>query len=105
MSVFGSLFTAVSGLEVQSSAIAMISNNIANVNTTGYKRNDAKFSSLVTSSGRSTAYSPGSVRSIQSAQITEQGILQQTSSETDIAISGNGFFVVNSASDGTNEPL
>jgi len=105
MSVFGSLFTAVSGLEAQSSSIAMISNNIANVNTTGYKRTDAKFASLVTSSGRSTAYSPGSVRSIQSAQVTEQGILQQTSSETDIAISGNGFFVVNSASDGTSEPL
>lgn len=105
MSVFGSLFTAVSGLEAQSSSIAMISNNIANVNTTGYKRTDAKFSSLVTSSGRSTAYSPGSVRSIQSAQVTEQGILQQTSSETDIAISGNGFFVVNSDDRGANEPL
>lgn len=105
MSVFGSLFTAVSGLEAQSSSISMISNNIANVSTVGYKRTDSDFASLVTTSGRSTAYSPGSVRAIQSASVTEQGILQQTSSETDVAISGNGFFVVTGTTDGTTEPL
>jgi len=60
---------------------------------------------LVTTSGRSTAYSPGSVRSIQRASVTDQGILQQTSSETDVAISGNGFFVVTSTKDGESEPL
>lgn len=94
MSVFGSLFTAVSALSAQSQSLGMISNNIANVSTTGFKRNDAEFSSLVTSESRSTAYSPGSVRATQNARIDQQGILQQSGSATDVAISGNGFFVV-----------
>lgn len=106
MSVFGSLFTAVSGLSAQSDSISMISNNIANVNTVGYKKTDAAFESLVTSQSRSTAYSPGSVISVQNARINQQGILQQTTSSTDIAISGNGFYVVkSSATDPLAEPL
>lgn len=97
MSVFGSLFTAVSGLTAQSQAMGMISNNIANISTVGYKRTDAAFSSLVTSSSRSTLYSPGSVKATQNNRIDLQGILQQSASATDIAISGNGFFVVKSS--------
>jgi flagellar hook protein FlgE len=94
MSVFGSLFTAVSALSSQSQSLGMISNNIANVNTVGYKRTDAAFSSLVTTQSRSTIYSPGSVRASQNARIDQQGLLQQSASSTDVAISGNGFFVV-----------
>lgn len=105
MSVFGSLFTAVSGLSAQSQALGMISNNIANVSTVGYKRTDASFSSLVTTETRSTLYSPGSVRAVQTARINQQGILQQSSSATDIAISGNGFFVVKGDTGGLSEPL
>jgi len=105
MSVFGSLFTAVSALNSQSQSLSMISNNIANVNTTGYKRTDAAFSSLVTSGGRSTAYSPGSVRAIQNARIDQQGILQQSASSTDVALSGNGFFVVQQGTGFGSEPL
>lgn len=106
MSVFGSLFTAVSGLSAQSQSISMISNNIANVTTVGYKRTDAEFSSLVTGVGRSTTYSPGSVSAVQNARISQQGILQQSSSPTDIAVSGNGFFIVKSSStDPLAEPV
>lgn len=105
MSVFGSLFTAVSGLSAQSQSMGMISNNIANVNTTGYKRTDAAFSSLVTTSGRSTLFSPGSVRAVQNARVDQQGILQQSASSTDIALSGNGFFVVKRSTDALSEPL
>lgn len=105
MSVFGSLFTAVSGLNAQSQSIAMISNNIANVSTIGFKRTDAAFSSLVTTASRNTAYSPGSVRATQSSSINQQGILQQSSSATDIALSGNGFFIVKSSTDAFAEPL
>lgn len=103
MSVFGSLFTAVSALSSQGQSLGIISNNIANVNTTGYKRTDAAFSSLVTNQGQSTAYSPGSVRAVQNARISEQGILQQSSSNTDIAISGNGFYAVQQSIDGQQE--
>ncbi len=106
MSVFGSLFTAVSGLSAQSQSLGMISNNIANVSTVGYKKTDAAFTSLVTTSSRNVLYSPGSVRAIQNARVNQQGILQQSTSPTDIAITGNGFFVVKaSATDTASEPL
>jgi len=97
MSVFGSLFTAVSGLSAQSSALSTISNNIANVDTIGYKEVNSAFESLVTTQSGSTSYSPGSVIANTTQTISQQGILQQSSSSTDIAISGNGFFVVKSS--------
>ena len=102
MSIFGSLFTAVSGLSAQSDAIGMISNNIANVSTVGYKRIDTSFSSLVTTNSATVAYSPGSVVARQTPTIDQQGILTQSASPTDVAISGNGFFVVKSS---TTDPL
>jgi flagellar hook protein FlgE len=100
MSLFGSLFTGVSALSAQSQAMGMISNNIANVNTTGYKRNEASFSSLVTQAGRSTIYSPGGVRAATEQTVNQQGTPQQTASSTDVAISGSGFFVVQQRPDG-----
>lgn len=106
MSVFGSLFTAVSGLTAQAQSMGMISNNIANISTVGYKRTDAAFSSLVTSSSRSTLYAPGSVKASQNQRIDLQGILQQSASATDLAVSGNGFFIVKSSTtDPTAEVL
>ena len=100
MSLFGSLFTGVSALSAQSQSMGMISNNIANVNTTGYKRNEASFSSLVTQAGRSTIYSPGGVRASTEQTVNQQGTPQQTASSTDVAISGSGFFVVQQRPDG-----
>ena len=70
MSLFGALFTGVSALTAQSQSIAMISNNIANVNTTGYKRSDAAFSSLVTAETRTARYTPGSVVANREQRIT-----------------------------------
>jgi flagellar hook-basal body protein len=94
MGLFASLFTGVSALSAQSQATSMISNNIANVNTTGFKRSEASFFSLVTSEGRSTRYSPGTVSTNRLQQVNQQGGLFQTSSSTDAAISGNGFFAI-----------
>src|SRR3954464_549544 len=102
MSLFGSLFTGVSALSAQSQAMGMISNNIANVNTTGYKRNEASFSSLVTQAGRSTVYSPGGVRAATEQTVNQQGTPQQTASSTDVAISGSGFFVVQQSPNATS---
>jgi flagellar hook protein FlgE len=102
MSLFGSLFTGVSALSAQSQAMGMISNNIANVNTTGYKRNEASFSSLVTQAGRSTIYSPGGVRASTEQTVNQQGTPQQTASSTDVAISGSGFFVVQQSPTGSS---
>lgn len=103
MSVFGSMFTASSGLAAQSQSLGMISNNIANVSTVGYKRNDAAFSSLVTTENMTTLYSPGAVKATTNQRISLQGALQQSQSATDIAITGNGMFVVRT--DGGTEPL
>jgi flagellar hook protein FlgE len=94
MSLFGSLFTGVSGLGAQSQSTAMIANNIANVNTIGFKRSEAAFYSLVTSQGRSSKYSPGTVAVNRVQQVNQQGPIQQTGSTTDAAISGNGMFAV-----------
>ena len=94
MGLFGALFTGVSGLNAQSEALGIISNNIANVNTVGYKASNSAFSDLVTQTSAAEEYDPGGVRSSVSQTVTNQGELTQTSSATDLAISGDGLFVV-----------
>jgi len=95
MSIFGAMTSAVSGLFAQSQSLGMISDNISNVSTIGYKGTRANFSTLVTSNATVNSYSPGGVRSRPAQLIDEQGLLQSSTAETDIAISGRGFFVVN----------
>jgi flagellar hook protein FlgE len=97
MSLFGALTSGVSGLVSQSSAMAAIADNITNVNTVGYKKTGVEFQTLVTKQTSSSAYSPGGVQSRPRASTDVQGLLQATTSQTDIAISGEGFFVVNEA--------
>lgn len=97
MSLYGALFSGVSGLAAQSSAMGAISDNIANVNTTGYKGSKVNFNTLVTKQVSLTNYSPGGVQSKPRASIDVQGLLQATNSSTDMAMSGQGFFVVNEA--------
>ena len=94
MSLYGALFGGVSGLRAQSSRIGMVSDNIANVNTIGYKSARAAFQTLVVNSSSAGAYSTGGVRSSTQLNVSKQGLLQSTESATDIAISGGGFFVV-----------
>jgi flagellar hook protein FlgE len=98
MSIYGAMFSGVSGLAAQAQALGMISDNISNVNTIGYKATVARFSTLVTEAASSTTYSPGGVRATPYGLVDRQGLLQASSSATDLAITGNGFFVVNEAS-------
>ena len=105
MSLFGSLFSGVSGLKAQSRAMAMISDNVANVNTTGYKGAGPSFSTLVTQGDAKAPYSPGGVRTSTSYNITKQGLVQGSDVPTHAAISGAGFFVVNGSADGTGAQL
>ena len=98
MSLYGALFSGVSGLAAQSSAMGAISDNISNVNTIGYKGTQVNFQTLVTHQVSATEYSPGGVQSKPRAGIDVQGLLQSTNSSTDISLSGQGFFVVNSVS-------
>jgi flagellar hook protein FlgE len=95
MSLFGSLYSSVSALSAQSKSMSMISDNVANVNTTAYKGAEADFSSLVTRRPSSQSYSPGGVRAFTSYNVQQQGLIESSTSPTDVAISGSGFFVVN----------
>src|SRR4051794_37151330 len=93
MSINSAMLSGVSGLIANSSALAAISDNIANVNTVGYKRNSANFSSLVTSQSRSNTYSAGGVQAHTRQYVSQQGLTQATNSALDLAINGSGFFV------------
>jgi len=97
MSLFGSMKTAVSGMNAQANRLSTVSDNIANSSTTGYKASSTSFSSLVLPSTAGTYNSGGVTTSVQYA-ISQQGDLTYTSSTTDLAIKGNGFFVVQDAS-------
>lgn len=99
MSLYGALFSGVSGLASQSSAMGAISDNITNVNTTGYKGAKVNFQTLVTKQVSITAYSPGGVQSKPRNGIDVQGLLQASTSSTDLALSGQGMFVVNTQPD------
>jgi flagellar hook protein FlgE len=95
MSLYGALFSGVSGLTAQSSAMGAISDNITNVSTIGYKNTKVNFQTLVTKQTSATFYSAGGVQSKPRQATDVQGLLQSSTSQTDIAISGQGFFVVN----------
>lgn len=105
MSLFGALKTGVTGLTAQSSAMSIISDNIANVNTVGYKAGSASFSTLVTKQTSSTAYSSGGVQCRNRTGIDAQGLLSGTTRSTDLGISGNGFFVTTTTSNPGTEDL
>ncbi len=96
MSLYGSLFAGVSGLTAQGTAIGVISNNIANINTTGYKAGDVNFTSLVTDSEAGTG---GGAIASNRPLIEAQGLIQSTGVATDVAIQGNGFLTVKDVSE------
>lgn len=105
MSLFGALKSGVSGLNAQSSAMSIISDNIANVNTIGYKANSASFSTLVTKQTSSTRYTSGGVQCRTRAGVDVQGLLSSTSYSTDLGISGNGFFVTTQTAQPSKDDL
>ena len=97
MSLFGALQSGISGLAAQSNAMGAISDNIVNVNTIGYKNNTTSFQTLVTKQTSTSYYSPGGVQPVSKQGINVQGLLSSVSSSTAVAISGDGYFVVNQA--------
>jgi flagellar hook protein FlgE len=101
MGINSALLTGVSGLLAQSSALAAISDNIANANTVGYKTQQTSFGDMVTNSSVVGDYDSGGVLAQSQQLVTVQGNLQQTSSATDLAIKGNGFFVTTTSADPT----
>ncbi|MBE6024489.1 MAG: flagellar hook-basal body protein [Cellulosilyticum sp.] len=100
------LYTAASGMTAQQLNVDTISNNLANVNTVGYKKETTNFKSLLYTNLQGpedepvTANTPSinqvghGVRALANSRNYAAGTLQQTNNATDLAIIGNGFFAV-----------
>lgn len=91
----GSFSVALSGLDADSAALDIVSNNLANVNTTGYKDSSSSFYNLLSASvGGGSLQIGGGVSATQSETNFSQGSIQVSGGAFDGAIQGNGFFVV-----------
>ena len=98
MGVFDALTTAVTGLQAQSFALQNISGNIANSQTTAFKRTETSFADLVQDQVPKLQVS-GSVTAASRATNSVQGSIQSASVGTFMAISGDGYFIVQKPSD------
>jgi flagellar basal-body rod protein FlgG len=101
------LWVAKSGLDAQQTRMAVISNNLANVNTTGFKKSRAIFEDLVyqnirqvgAQTSQSTQLPSGlqlgtGVRTVATEKLHTQGNIQQTENSLDVAVNGRGFLQV-----------
>jgi flagellar hook protein FlgE len=105
MGIFGALTTSVAGLRANSYALENISGNIANSQTTAFKRIDTSFVDLIPDTG-TTAQLAGSVKAGSRSTNTIEGSVQSASVATYMAINGDGFFAVQKPSSFTdNSPV
>ena len=97
MGIQSAMYSGVSGLNTNSQAMSVIGNNLANTNTLGFKGSRSVFSDLLSSSvfgsGGMSQVGRGVGLSIVDS-IYSQGTFETTSSDTDVAIEGAGFFVL-----------
>ena len=93
MGIYGALSTAVTGLRAQAHALENISGNIANSQTTGYKRIETDFLDLIPDAPLKRQV-PGAVLAQSRGTNDQQGDIKTVSNETFIALNSNGFFVV-----------
>ncbi|MBX7079765.1 MAG: flagellar hook protein FlgE [Nannocystaceae bacterium] len=101
MSITSSMYTGAAGMSSHSDAMGVISDNIANVNTVGYRSQRANFADVLGGFIAGSAAGAGSrIGSVQTMFM--QGSLLGTGNNLDLAIEGNGFFVVNGAVGGVD---
>jgi flagellar hook protein FlgE len=98
--MIGSLFAGISGLNANATAMTVIGDNIANVNTTGFKSNRASFANVLSTSLQGSGGSDvgRGVAFWGSTPSWSQGSVENTANATDMAINGRGFFMVNDQS-------
>ena len=96
MSIYGTMRTSISGMSAQADRLSTIGDNVANVSTNGYKRVSTEFSTLVLQAA-GTSYESGSVETNIRRHVVDQGTFNYSKSVTDLAINGQGFFVVEGA--------
>ncbi|MEW5724847.1 MAG: flagellar hook-basal body complex protein, partial [Thermodesulfobacteriota bacterium] len=97
MGVSTAMWAAITGLDAMGTAMSVISNNIANVNTVGFKAARANFQDLLSQSTHSGSGAVQVGRGVQLGSVTQvfsQGSFQNSTQDTDIAITGDGFFEV-----------
>ncbi|MBV9993126.1 MAG: flagellar hook protein FlgE [Alphaproteobacteria bacterium] len=105
MSLYDAMMIGVSGLNAQSRAMSVFSSNIANVNTVGYKTSQSVFETMLGSANGGSAGLATGVMASSQANIAQQGAEFATSSPTDLAINGNGFFCVSTSADSVGQML
>lgn len=97
MSVMSSMATAISGLESHGQSLAVISDNIVNANTTGFKASRGEFQTILSqdlnASGTSMQIGRGAMMNGVTNLFT-QGSITRTERGTDMAVNGNGFFIL-----------
>ena len=93
MSLLNALYDGTSGLAAEGDALGVIGNNVANANTVGFKESRAVFEDVLGGAGGSGV--GGGVKMAGTQQIFAAGSLQSTGQPTDLALNGDGFFVVN----------
>lgn len=98
--MIGSLFAGISGLNANATAMTVIGDNIANVNTTGFKANRSSFANVLSTSlqGSGGNNIGRGVTFWGSTPSWSQGSVENTANATDMAINGRGFFMVNDQS-------
>ena len=97
MGILSSLFTGVSGLNANGNALSVVGNNIANLSTVGFKSSRSVFADLISSSlgGAGGAIQTGLGVALNGVQGNfSQGSLSTTSNALDLAVDGNGFFIL-----------
>lgn len=104
MSILGQFAASVGAMTQQSKKMETISLNIANLNTGGYKRTETHFSTILAQTYDNNR-DIGGVRGISRSMISQQGGLLASDSNLDVAINGNGFFVLNTEVDGSGSKL
>ena len=100
MGVLSSMYTGISGIHANGEALGVISDNIANANTIGFKTSRAEFADEISKSlkGVLGGHQIGRGTKLNGVvQLFSQGAISQTEKATDVAISGDGFFVVDGA--------
>jgi flagellar hook protein FlgE len=99
MALTGALFSGVSGLNANGNAMNIIGDNIANVNTVGFKSSRGVFFDLLSAEIGGTKVGTGT-RLVAATRLFTQGGVETTSSPTDMAIEGKGLFVLKDSQGG-----
>ena len=104
MAIYGAYSSSMLGMMSQAKTLHNIGVNVANVNTGGFKRTDTQFSTVLSRSMQNVSDN-GGVRPNDKYTVDQQGIIVSSANSTDVAISGKGFFMMNTAQDGSGGVL